>query len=130
MNIELLEEIEELKSRDISDTDIANMIGISKANMLLMLRIKRVVENITKERAEQLERENETLKEQLATIKAKLPKIDNIDQIIEQNKSIPDLEEEILDLRDQIKEQQYQIESLDTKLSSIPDFIKRFFAIE
>lgn len=130
MNIQLLEEIEELRSQEIPISDIASMIGISKANLLLMLRIKKVVEDAVSKKYENLLQDNKVLKEQLEAIKEKLPKINNIDKIIEQNEEIPLLKEKIEDLRYRLEDLKERNDNLSAKLFRIPFFIKRIFAIE
>jgi len=127
MNAQLLEEIEELKKREISDSDIASMLGLSKANLLLMLRIKRVVEEYQKEQIEKLTNENGTLKQQLHKIKKNLPKIENIEQIIEQNGQIPILQEKIEDLKERLEYIKKRNDYLEAKFASVPIFIKRVF---
>jgi len=127
MNIQLLEEIEKLKKREISDGDIASMLGLSKANLLLMLRIKRVVEEHQKEQIEKLTKENSTLKHELQEIKKNLPKIENIEQIIEQNGQIPILKEEIEDLRYRLEDTKERNDYLEAKFAYVPTFIKKIF---
>jgi len=127
MNIQLLEEIEELKKREISDGDIASMLGISKANLLLMIRIKRVVEEHQKEQIEKLTKENSTLKLELQEIKKNLPKIENIEQIIEQNGQIPILQERIEDLKERLEYIKQRNDYLEAKFAYVPTFIKKIF---
>lgn len=43
MNIELLDEIKRLKEEKLNDTEIANSLGMTKANMLLILRMDSVL---------------------------------------------------------------------------------------
>ncbi len=137
MNIQLLEEIEELRSQEMSDSDIASMLGITKANMLLMLRIKKVVESSLGSKLDNLQKENTTLKEQLNHLKEQLnhlkeqfPKIYNLDEIIEQNEEIPHLKEKIEDLRYRLEDLKEKNDNLSAKLFRIPFFIKKIFAIE
>ena len=127
MNAQLFEEIEELKKRETSDSDIASMLGLSKANLLLMLRIKRVVEEHQKEQIEKLTKENSTLKQELQEIKKNLPKIENIDQIIEQNGQIPILQKKIEDLEETLEYIKQRNDYLEAKFASVPIFIKRVF---
>ena len=127
MNAQLLEEIEELKKREISDGDIASMLGISKANLLLMIRIKRVVEEHQKEQIEKLTKENSTLKLELQEIKKNLPKIENIEQIIEQNGQIPILQERIEDLKERLEYIKQRNDYLEAKFAYVPTFIKKIF---
>ena len=127
MNIQLLEEIEELKKQQISDSDIASVLGLSKANLLLMLRIKRVVEDYLKEQIDKLIKENSTLKQELQEIKKNLPKIENIEQIIEQNEQIPILKEEIVDLRYRLEYTKERNDYLEVKFAYVPTFIKKIF---
>lgn len=130
MNIQLLEEIEELRSQEIPISDIASMMGISKANLLLILRIKKVVEDDFSKKYENLLQDNKVLKEQLEAIKEKLPKINNIDKIIEQNEEIPLLKEKIEDLRYRLEDLRERNDNLSAKLFRIPFFVKKIFAIE
>ena len=127
MNAQLLEEIEELKKREISDSDIASMLGLSKANLLLMIRIKRVVEEHQKEQIEKLTEENSTLKQELQKIKDNLPKIENIEEIIEQNGQIPILKEKIEDLRYRLEDTKERNDYLEAKFAYVPTFIKKIF---
>ncbi len=127
MNIQLLEEIEELRSQEIPDSDIASMLGITKANLLLMLRVKKVVEDSVSKKTDDLLKENETLHNELTALKAKLPKIDNIDVIIEQNRKIPLLKDEITNLEDHIDDLNFKYSVLEDKYRRVPNFIKRIF---
>ena len=127
MNIQLLEEIEDLKRQEIPISDIATLIGISRANILLMLRIKTVVESSVGSKLENLQKENQTLKDQLEHLKEKLPKIDNIDVIIQQNEEIPLLKEKIEDLRYTLEDLQFKNSLLESKFNNVPNFIKRIF---
>ena len=127
MNIQLLEEIEELKERDMSVSDISALVGISSANINLMLRIKKVVEEYQKEQIEKLTEENSTLKQQLHKIKKNLQKIENIEHIIEQNGQIPILQELIEDLEERLEYIKQRNAYLEAKFASVPIFIKRVF---
>ena len=127
MNAQLLEEIEELKKREISDGDIASMLGISKANLLLMLRIKKVVEEYQKEQIEKFTKENSTLKQELQDIKKNLQRIKNIELIIKQNEEIPKLKNTIEELRLNIEDLEERNLSFERKFSNIPTFIKKIF---
>ena len=127
MNAQLLEEIEELKKLEISDGDIASMLGISKANLLLMLRIKKVVEEHQKEQIEKLTKENSTLKQELQEIKKNLPKIENIEQIIKQNAQLPILQEKIEDLKERLEYIKQRNDYLEANFALVPTFIKRVF---
>ena len=126
MNLELLEEIHLLKSQDISDVEIAGLLGISKATMLLCLRMEKIISNKYEEELREvigLRADNLSLSE----------KIDNLnDDLFEKEKLIVDLRssdqiQENEDLKEDLISLREDYNSLNYKYENIPDFIKRLF---
>jgi chaperonin cofactor prefoldin len=137
MNIELLKEIHKLKDEKVSDTDIASLIGISKANILLMLRIEKVVKEDLKISNESFEKkiksfeiniqkfvkENEELKKKISTLEVLKKEFKNKDFISENE----ELKNKISTLEDTNEYLKSDIEYLNYHFESIPKFIKSIF---
>ncbi len=126
MNLELLEEIHLLKAQDISDVEVAGLLGISKASMLLCLRMEKIISNKYEEELREvigLKADNLSLSE----------KIDNLnDDLFKKEKLIDDLRsgdqiQEHEDLREDLVSLREDYNSLKYRYENIPDFIKRLF---
>lgn len=125
MNLELLEEIHELQKRDISDTEIANSLGMSKANMLLALRMEKIISNKYKQELEEKNNLNDiniSLKIELSKKdkEIKYLKFSGANDYIEE---IDNLKYE-LEKRDDYSRQYHKLKSM---YDDIPNFIKRLF---
>jgi predicted RNase H-like nuclease (RuvC/YqgF family) len=142
MNLELLNEIAELRKLKLSDTEISNIIGISKQNMLLMLRVQKVVTEQNLLEIKTLEDEiissNEflsDLKKENSDLKVKLSQYDvlNIEDLQEENEKlkfcIDDLqkENEKLSLEFDSLEKEYLF--LEDEYSRIPLFLKKIYRL-
>jgi hypothetical protein len=142
MNLELLNEIAQLRKANLSDTEISNIIGISKQNMLLMLRVQKVVTEQNLLEIKTLEDEiissNEflsDLKKENSDLKVKLSQYDvlNIEDLQEENEKlkfcIDDLqkENEKLSLEFDSLEKEYLF--LEDEYSRIPLFLKKIYRL-
>ena len=136
MNLELLKEIKELRAKKMSDTDVSSFLGISKANMLLMIRIESVVSDFYLDEIDILKSTNLKLE--------KINSSQNLDleernHFIEKmklediNKLKNDLDIKSKDLKLLISkfdnlETKYSL--LDYKYNSIPRFVRKYLISE
>jgi predicted nuclease with TOPRIM domain len=118
MNLALLDEIAQLREAKFSDTEISNIIGISKQNMLLILRIQRVVSEKYFSELTSLENDlissNEVLldlKKDNDELKVKLSQYDIL--------NIEDLQKENEKLKFYIEELQKENEKLSLEFDSL-----------
>lgn len=135
MNLELLEEIHQLQEQEISDTEIASSLGMTKSSMMICLRIEKIVFDKYKKDIEEkyrLKAVNTSFSEQIKDLKADLLEKDkkinslkspDLDKYLEEIKS---LREELKEERELSKEYYNLLYELD-KYENIPNFIKKIF---
>jgi len=119
MNIQFLEEIQDLKTQNISYQDMSNQLGISKANIVLMERIQNVVSKNYKNSISELENQNKELSEELNLIKKKFSEISELDKIknlLDENENIKSeleyLEKTVNNLENELIQKNEEIYSL------------------
>lgn len=132
MNLELLEEIHDLQKQDISDTEIANSLGMSKANMLFCLRMEKIISNKYENDMQvkyRLQAVNDSYLKQIESLKKDLSKKDKKINDLKSSGADDYLEEierlkyDLEDYRD-ISIKYYQLKA---RYEDIPNFIKRLF---
>jgi len=122
MNLELLAEIHQMKDDGMSESDIASSLGMTKANLLLCLRMETILskkyESLIEENRElkeknlHLQEDNKKLKERV-----KFPEDDNLQS------RIKELE---FDLEEAYRENDRLIE-LANRYENIPTFLRKAF---
>jgi len=130
MNLELLEEIHELQKQGISDTEIANSLGMSKANMLFSLRMEKIISNKYEQELEEKHRLsafNSSYLKQIEILKKELSKKDDDIKKLKTSSGVDDYIEEIDRLKDDFDDFHRKYRYLKNRYESIPDFIKRWF---
>lgn len=125
MNLELLEEIHTLRDDGVSDVDIASSLAITKQNLLLMMRIEKIVTDKYEDRIKSIDdliEQNSILSnknEELLSIISKLKSTDQYDL----SSKVDDLLEEVKEL----KAYRSRYYNLKENMDQIPNFLKLFF---
>ncbi len=122
MNLELLEEIHELQKQDISVTDIANSLGMTKSNMMICLRMEKIISD----KYENVIDENNVLVNDLELFKKEYIVLQ---KKVETCKSLNEMQlfQEVSDLENSVKQWRIKYDKLQKKYDSIPGFLTRWF---
>ena len=132
MNLQLLEEIHELQKQDISATDIANSLGMTKSNMMICLRMEKIISDKYEQELEEknrLKAVNTSYLEQIDKLKNRLFKEEEKFKLLN-SVTDKDLFDEISSLKKELdyeREYSCEFERFQNKYEKIPNFIKRWF---
>lgn len=129
MNIQFLKEIEDLKTQNISYQDMSNQLGISKANIVLMERIQKVVSKEYKKSISELENQNKELSEELNLVKknfSEISELDKIKNLLDENENLKSELEYSENLRETVINLENELNLKNEEIYSLPA-IFRFF---
>jgi len=125
MNLELINEIVELKSKNLSYTEIAEVIGIGRTTIVLAFRLYSILENHYFSKLSSLQENNNQFINQIDALKKqcihknseidKLNKLVNIDEKV----SVILSKDEYYSLENGLEDFQSEVDMLNTELASL-----------
>jgi len=125
MNLELINEIIELKSKNLSYTEIAEVIGIGRTTIVLALRLYNVLNNHYSSKLSSLQENNNQLINQIDALKKqciqKNIEIDSLNKLvnIDENVSVILSKDEYYDLENGLEDLQIKVDVLNTELANL-----------
>jgi len=125
MNLELINEIVELKSKNLSYTEIAEVIGISRTTIVLALRLYSILDNHYSSKLSSLQENNNQLITQIDTLKKQcIQKNNDIDRLnklvnIDEKVSVILTKDKYYGLTDGLRDLESEVDMLNTELASL-----------
>ena len=125
MNLELINEIVKLKSKNLSYTEIAEVIGIGRTTIVLALRLYSVLDNPYSSKLSSLQDNNNQFINQIDTLKKqciqKNSEIDSLNKLvnIDEKVSVILSKDEYYGLENGLEDLQSEVDMLSTELAGL-----------
>lgn len=125
MNLELINEIVELKSKNLSYTEVAEVIGISRTTIVLALRLHSVLEKHYSDNISSLQENINQLSSQIDILKKQCTRKDSeIDRLtklvnIDENVSVVLSRDKYYGLENGLRGLENEVDMLETELANL-----------